>query len=197
MFIGITGTHEHNKTTDDVTKLRVNEQSLKFLPTNIGQFLPNTATIEITASKLTKVPKMRHLKWIEITSNDIPTVDDDTFGESPDIEFIQLANNGIASIGENLFANLKRLRHLDMSNNQLTTLSKHAIPADNVLREILLRNNRLARIDSEIVKTLTKAHVIELSGNPCVDNKFYRAADHEKKIMEIYGEIEFQCKRAE
>ncbi|KAG5668885.1 hypothetical protein PVAND_016805 [Polypedilum vanderplanki] len=195
IFTHISGMHQTElMTNSDVTKLIIIEQNSKFFPNLIQGILPNVTKLEIVSSKLTKVPKLKGFKTIDITSNDIPTIDDKVFNDSPEIEAIDLSDNKIFTIPDNLFGELKYLKYLNISNNQLATISTNFIPVENSIQEFFLKNNKLMKIDSNIVKNLVNADIIEFSGNLCVDNKFYRAADNVKKIMEIYGEIEFKCK---
>lgn len=115
----------------------------------------NVENLFITESKLNKInantfQNMRGLKFIDLSENDIATIDKNAFidvGHS--IEKL-IISNGLSTQMKTLPADALKplvcLLHLDLSNNKLKTIADNAFHFLNRLKTLELHDNEIDKI---------------------------------------------------
>lgn len=194
----IKGDHKLNLSNNDVTVLKIVNQTFEVIPQNLGKLMPNLERVWIEGSQLNEIRKesfegLRNIRELTIKSNMLKEVVDGTFGGFTQLQLLDLSFNSIMSLAERIFENLTSLRTLNLSHNKLTSLNAGMIPTRNVIESFMFSHNSLVSIDPRLIRLLKSAKLIDLEENKCINSKFDEAQHDEKKVMEIFGEASFKC----
>lgn len=105
-----------------------NNKLVKFIPKRIGERLPNLVLFLMNNCSLTIVrdthfKDLRHLSLVDLSSNQIATVEPGSFKDLTRLKTLDLSSNKIETLDEKMFANLARLEVVDLSSNRIRTLS--------------------------------------------------------------------------
>lgn len=194
----VKGNHVNNLTIDDVTALKIVDQSLNFVPQKLGFFFPNLLTIIVEGSKVKAIDEtsfegISKVKKLAITGNNLTTIEDEVMDNLTELEVLDLSNNSIANLTESFLQRFNKLRVINLSYNRLTDIELDMILAKNVIEEFNLSHNEINSIDPQIIKRLKLAKLINFEGNVCIDSKYEADRNEKKKLMELFGEISFKC----
>lgn len=195
--IGLKGDHVKGKTNEDVAVLRIYKQTMEFIPAGLGKVTPNLETFSVESSKLKTVVQenfigLRNLKNLTIKDNKLTKIDA-SFNSLLKLEILDLSQNLIVTLDENVVNQLSHLRILNLSHNKLSNLTSALIPQKNSIEQLMCSHNNLSFIDPRIIKRLKLALVIDFESNSCIDSKYDKSTNHNKKVMEIFGEVSFKC----
>jgi hypothetical protein len=86
---------------------------LKKFPSNLGRVFPNLTAIEITNAMLPELksvdlsPYARNLQYLNVSGNEIDTIDGDLFRNCSNLKFVDMSNNYIFYIDGRAFDELK------------------------------------------------------------------------------------------
>lgn len=118
----ITGNHEPEKVDDDVKALQIHFQNMAFIPAGIAEYLKYLTVIEIFNSKLQSIsagdlqPFPQLLK-LDLSYNNIVTLDGDLFSLNPKLRWISITGNQIEHIGHGLVTFLNDLTAIFLDSN--------------------------------------------------------------------------------
>lgn len=140
----ITGTHENNKTNDDVKAVWITSSNVFYFPLGLGNLFKNLLSIGIQNSKLREISKedlkeFPKLKRLDLFDNEIEIVDEDLFQYNPKLEDIGLNKNKISQIDPKVFKNfVNKLNVLFLSENvcQLNNAYYDKQKANELIAEI-------------------------------------------------------------
>ncbi|KAH8233969.1 hypothetical protein KR032_008404 [Drosophila birchii] len=93
-----------------------------------------------------EMPKTVEL--LDLSYNDITSIDDDSFKTTIHLLNLTLAHNAISTLYVDAFAELHRLRYLDLSYNRLEQIDEHILEANGQLIHLNLEGNKLATLGS-------------------------------------------------
>lgn len=194
----VKGEHKPSRSNNDVTDLRIVNQTMEIIPQNLGNCLPNLRRVWIENSQLDEISKesfegLRNIRELTINHNNLKEITEGTFDGFSQLQILDLSFNSIAALAERSFETLTSLRTINLSHNKLTSINAWLIPARNVIEKFNFRQNSLTFIDPRLVKYLKTASLIDFEGNKCMNSKFDESTHDEKKVMEIFGEASFKC----
>ncbi|XP_017115973.1 uncharacterized protein LOC108138323 [Drosophila elegans] len=91
-----------------------------------------------------EMPKTVEL--LDLSYNDITTIDDDSFKTTIHLINLTLAHNAIHTIYGDAFSELPRLRYLDLSYNRLEQIDEHILESNGQLIHLNLEGNKLSTL---------------------------------------------------
>lgn len=196
--VRVVGVHEPTKSNSNVAELRIINQTLEFIPQNLGKLLLNLEQVWIEGSKLKMIEKKNFEGFEEITrltmrNNALVSISDETFDDLTRLEMLDLSINSIDFLATQIFAKLLNLKSIDLSHNKLTTLLSEVISPQNVIQHFCFDHNELKTISPVLIRHLRVAKLISFEYNKCIDSKYNEASHDNKKVMELFGEISFKC----
>lgn len=194
----VNGDHSEYYDKNNVTLLVVMDQSVKFLPINLADFLPKLETIIIEHSNLTAIEKQNfrgfdELRWISIRHNNLSFIGDEVFDFVQLVTYIDLAFNNIESLPSRIFSKLTKLMTLTLSSNNIKRLNADLFSFKNVIQEFRVDNNQLEFIDSKILRPLRRSSIIDFSLNECIDMRFVKSVKSGASFPELYTEVGISC----
>lgn len=112
----------YDGSNSDIKLILIDDQFMKFLPTNFDEFFPNIEGIIIDSSQLSSITrddlkKFRHLKFLFIGNNKIDELSADLFDENLNVEWISFMNNFIKKIGQDILSPLNDLKFANFARN--------------------------------------------------------------------------------
>lgn len=105
------------------------------------------------------------LEVLDLSNNDIITLNDNGFSGLRSLEELHLQNNAISSIGDRAFVGLATLYTLNLSSNFLVTLPPELFQSSRELRHLYLHNNSLSVLAPGLLEGLDQLQVLDLSQN--------------------------------
>lgn len=194
----ISGNHISGYNVNNITSLVASDQSLKFLPFELFKTFPKLVKLLIERSKLTSIMRfdfvgMSELRYIEIRHNNVSAIGEGSFDEVLKLELLDLSHNCIQSLPSKLFFNLIDLKSLILSYNDIERFTADLLPRKNSLEIVRIDNNHLEVIETKTLRFLKKSKIVDLTANVCVDVKFDRSDNKSKSLIELSGEIDFNC----
>lgn len=192
----LNGEHSKNFGTDSVSGFLAIGQTMKFLPFQLAQMLPNVKNILIDRSQLTALQKndfegFKLLKEIFIRFNNLTSIDPEVFNLQG-LEILDLSSNNIQSLPSKLFLKLIQLKSLNLSNNSLQKLPAELLLRKNKIQEFWLNNNKLEIIEIQVIRCLRRALIVDLSNNECIDMKYDKQGGS-KIFAELFTEVDVSC----
>jgi Leucine-rich repeat (LRR) protein len=108
---------------------------------------------------------LTHLKDLDLSRNNISSIDGEVFYFNTNVTFLRLASNGLTEINATAFSELDLLQHLDLSNNRISSIQPEIFHNNVNLEWLSLSNNRLAEIDPSTFQQQGNLSYLDLSGN--------------------------------
>jgi len=147
-----------------------------YLPSNIGAFLPNLRIIECESSILSFLKRsnfkfMRKVASISMPSNQVSSIDEDSFYDLPSLRTLGLRDNKIKLLPPKLLHESRMLSSFSVPRNQIEIIPK----------DFFINNNKLTSVnfDSNVLKTILvdftmikQLNYLTLSGNVCINRVF-------------------------
>lgn len=145
---------EFKEKYSEVKWLKIDSQTVNYLPKDLEKFFPNLEGIHIQHSHLKSIEKsdlkvFPKLKVIRLYGNDLQTLEEDLFNVNQNLVFIDLSDNKISSIEKNTFKTLSELKYLRFEDNKCLSTTVHAQTNTTALKieiekfDELLKNNCL------------------------------------------------------
>lgn len=104
-----------------VKRVVLNDDTIKFLPQNIGESFPNIAELKAESSSLMSINSldlkdMPQLKYLDLSNNELSSITLETFDSLPSLENLDLKRNNL-----NFFATPKipQLKVLSLEGNEV------------------------------------------------------------------------------
>ncbi|KAG5682654.1 hypothetical protein PVAND_011993 [Polypedilum vanderplanki] len=106
----------------DIKLLLIDEQVMKFFPSNLYEFFPNLQGLIIDSSQLSSISKndlrnFPNLRMIFIGNNKIDELHDDLFEKNLSLEWITFLNNFTKKIGSEILNSLSKLEFANFMRN--------------------------------------------------------------------------------
>ncbi|KAL5291079.1 Tl.2 family protein [Megaselia abdita] len=136
---------------------------------NLFNSLPNLKHLSLTLNNmeektLTKqfLGNSSHLNYVQIFGPIFEKIDDDAFGDLPNIETLNLSFLNLTSLPRSI-KNLKRLTWINLSRNELTEFPKEVLLSS--LEDINLSSNKIDHISKEDFKNFPNLTTLFLGNN--------------------------------
>lgn len=208
----IIGTHINLQSDSNVTRLKIENSNMFYLPINIFKKFQNLVAIQFKNTNLEHLFKgnfigASKLKELIINGNKIKSLDDNIFEGTQGLESINLNSNKIEKLSPNtferlenlkhllmmnnlieelhvqLFKDLVKLEHLDVSSNQLKSLDGKLLIFNTKLAKIYFNKNKIQVIGGDILNYSKKINVFDFYGNVCI-SKVNNFDDFVSKIIQ-------------
>jgi len=169
-FNSVAGEHLADREDSDVLSVIAYFQSTRNIPAVICRQFIGLRNLVVMSSFVELLSQQsfsecRALERLDLSYNEIATVDDNTFTNSPLLRELNLANNRITRLNSNSFAGT-RIRILGLSNNRLFEFSAEwDRPIENTLVELDLYRNYIQQIESTTFSNLRALTSLTLNSN--------------------------------
>ena len=145
-------------------------KEVKFLPESIDDIFPGLIVYEVKKCSIATVngkhfKGLNKLEYLDLSNNEIDSIDRDSFKDLNNLEFLKLSSNQIETIDSNLFKSLDTLWQLRINGNQIKFLDEKIFDILRNIREISLDNNKIVTIPSNLLQHNFKLEEIRLGGN--------------------------------
>lgn len=199
--IGVSQSHLSEKTNDDVTGVRFNDQQLDFVPRNITGQLQNIRALEIGFTALKVITKFDLKQFPDLVnfylvSNPLEALDGDLFEFTPNLQYLSFYGNKITNVGPNLLCNLKSLIYVTFNGNlctNMTALNPNEIldlsrrlayvcpPSAEMIERIVVNGEKLETKLEENFAEKVESVIEELNEN---------VEESERKLKELETQVE-------
>ena len=125
--------------------------------------------IDLNSKKLLEIPKninkFSNLQRLNLSSNQIIEIKEDTFKSLTNLRELSLGNNKITEIKENTFKSLTSLQTLHLCDNQMTEIKEDTFKSLISLKCLYIDNNKMTDLKEDTFKSLTNLQRLNLSHN--------------------------------
>ncbi|KAI8509606.1 hypothetical protein Bbelb_120340 [Branchiostoma belcheri] len=127
---------------------------------SVPQDLPTTITeLRLDRNAITT------LSQSDFSSNNIHSIEADTFNDTTKLRYLELQYNNISTITAGIFVGLGNLQGLYLDHNQLTNLSADMFEGLGNLRQLYLDNNQLTNLSADTFEGLGNLRQLYLDNN--------------------------------
>lgn len=116
-------------------------------------------------ANLTGLSNLPNLKYLDLDSQNITTINNNTFAGLPNLTSLGLGNNKITAIPANTFSNLPKLEALNLEFNRISSLNAGSFSGLSKLERLSLVANQLTTLPSNGFSSLSKLTSLELDDN--------------------------------
>jgi hypothetical protein len=110
------------RTTRDVQSVNIQDQTCKYIPSNMNHFFPavenlnigSSSLMEMTSEDMRQFPMMRSLS---LNDNNLQSLENNVFENCPYLENLDLGRNNIKNLGTDILAPLQNLNYVNMEGN--------------------------------------------------------------------------------
>ncbi|KAL7015161.1 hypothetical protein ACKWTF_016312 [Chironomus riparius] len=183
-----------NLSNRNIETLIIRNLEVMFMPSKIGDAFIKLKNLIVKSCKLSKLSvddflHMEDVKTIEITLNEIASVEAGVFVGLPALTSLDLSGNKIKSLPSMVFAQLNAIKKIILNKNQLTTIRADFVSATNSIEYFSATDNQLKKLESSFVWRLRAAKFIDFTGNGC-NQKFDLVSDN---YISFYSAILTRC----
>ncbi|CAH0553374.1 unnamed protein product [Brassicogethes aeneus] len=113
--------------------------------------LPNLRMLDMSKTKMQDIPSgnfvnLKQLKQLYLFSNNIKTLNQNSFKGADNVEMIELLNNKITQIEDGTFKHMHHLYNISLINNNITSISENTFQSHKSLYSIRLAYNKYLRL---------------------------------------------------
>ncbi|CAL1276409.1 unnamed protein product [Larinioides sclopetarius] len=145
--------------------LDLSHNSIKELPAWVANNLPNSLEeLNLANTSLKIIPMLSscNILMLNLSSNGIQTVEQETLEQLKKIQILDLSNNLLLNTHNNIWSNLQQLKCLYLQKNPIQKLSNNSFTNMERLQELFIKNLKLQEIDQDTFHQLTALKKIEL-----------------------------------
>lgn len=145
--------------------------------------------ISSTSINRSDMEKMNDCTSIDMSSNQIESIEECLFEGLKELESLNLDHNKLKSLPEGVFNDLVALMRLSIESNSLEALSEDLFEFNMNLVHIGLSNNKLRTISPTMLNNLNNLRSVSFHGNVCIDSSF----PSEVTLNELKSQIVTRC----
>lgn len=181
-----------NVTKKSITSLVISQQIAIFLPYQISTKFPDLEEIVVDDSKLSALltsdfTGLLKIKIIQITNNNITTIESDVFNNLQLLENLDLSSNEIRMLPAHIFASLSNLKVLNLSYNKLSRFEVKLLPNQNKIDQFYLNGNEIQHLGTQTLDKLQKScKIIDFSENKCIDRLFDQGGEDDRNGQQLW-----------
>lgn len=132
------GNHLGNSTNNNVLALWIISQPIDYLPYGVGNLFPNLTTYTVESTPLKFIQKKNfedliYLKYVFIQSNQIKTLNSDTFINNKNIMILSMQSNKLKIIGADFISSLINIQKVFFGGNACISYNADTIVSLNLL----------------------------------------------------------------
>ena len=133
------------------------------ISSEITEFYLRGSNLNKISSKILK--KLKHLKTLEISNNNIEYIPTNTFKDFNSLEKLILKGNELKTLSKDMFTGLKNLYYLDLSENQISELSYNVFEKLPKIVDIRLQQNKLKVIPNFVFSNIKTLRLLFFTNN--------------------------------
>jgi len=167
------------KNLENLSVLDLADNNLWGLPAGSFCHTPNLKTLNLSRNNLVEVSEiglaevskanggcqLLHLKEIDLSFNQISSLQEDDLNLVPGLTSLNLRGNRVSVLSDNAFSTLWSLSSIDLSDNDLAALPPTIFQQSSHLQKLFLQNNSLSLISPNIFNGLENLLLLNLSRN--------------------------------
>lgn len=147
-----------------IEELDLSGNELSYLFPSAFGYHPNLVRVSVNKNKFTVFPAellagLRRLEYINLSDNQLSSVDELNFASLPRLREVFLNNNKIDHFSEGSFRNSSQIQLVDLSNNKLNRIEERTFEGINKL-SLNLDDNQLSELPDSLFDR-NKIHVLE------------------------------------
>lgn len=163
-----------NNITDEVRRkvlgIWFEKSQIDFIPDLLftefkSLYLLKISGADIKVLKETYLEKMSPIKALELTRDNIQTVEENAFKELKNLEQLSLYANQIKTLPPTVFKHNLKLKVIDLNQNKLESLDENLFAGLVMLTEVSLHANEISRIPPKLFKSHDKIQKLLLNEN--------------------------------
>lgn len=147
-----------------VKRLKMNDQTIHYIPKGLAKWFPNLEIISIGNSKLKSIEQsdLKHfgrLKELYLHQNELEILRSDLFHFNPELIRINIKSNKLRYIGENIFYGLEKLQVVELENNVCISMNAKSQSEGLALFAKIKENcnlSDLSKRSNEVIESMTK-----------------------------------------
>lgn len=175
----ISGEHEFEKTNENVDILVIQLSNISLIPDAIYNEFLELTTLVLTSNDLTgfKTGICGKLQNIWAHSNELQTLQANSFINCEKLIILQLEKNQIGIIETDAFAGLGNLKELTLYDNKLKNLDADTFKGLNSLVRLSLYKNEIKTLDNLVFENLKYLNSLDLGSNQIasIDKSLFNA----------------------
>ena len=124
------GTHAAGKTNNDVEVLSIYCTQIEYFPRGLSTIFPRLTNVLVDGCGLKEISRkdfegLGNLEYLDLTTNELKSLPNDLFVETPKLQWIYLGNNKIERLGSKIFDPLdqKNLKAFNLSGNSTINMN--------------------------------------------------------------------------
>jgi len=151
---------------------------------NSGNCQVHIVSLILNNNKLRELKEKSFINFVKLAnlnlkSNQIETIDSDSFDSSNKITYLDLSNNNLKLIKSKFFSLLCELRDLNLSQNQIETIETNSFDKLFKLNRLDLSENIIAKLVPNLFVNLERLKTLDLSRNRLKQvEKYYFKINH-------------------
>lgn len=151
-------------------ELYIYDQSLNYIPKNLGEKFPSLISLKIQRSKFMGLvrenfERLKSLKELNFWNNELKELASDVFNDLLELETLDLSDNDLKLIAEKLFSKLSNLKNLNLDSNELTEIDLNLFRNNIYLETLSMKDNNLKKLPSLVFRNSKNLLEIELDNN--------------------------------
>ncbi|CAD5219599.1 unnamed protein product [Bursaphelenchus xylophilus] len=152
------------------TTVDCRDRGLKYIPMNLPT---STTELRLEQNHITQIPKdvfkpMKNLRRLDLSKNNIHTVDPEAFSGLSSLNTLVLYANNITDLPEGVFDPLVELQLLLLNANKLQCLRKDLFKKQGMLNLLSLYDNEIKSIANGTFQPLKMLQTLHLARNPLI-----------------------------
>lgn len=164
------GDHHKNKGNHDVYSFKIHRGRSKYLPMNVGKFLPNIKKYAVQFSTVEKISRanfedLQKLTRLEISHGSLEDIPQDAFYDLEDLELLDFFNNQIEVVAQDTFIVNTKLEYLSLSGNNIRRLDPSLLRKNINLHEFRAANNKIEAIHPDFFVQNTNLRNVNFANN--------------------------------
>lgn len=112
------------------------------------------------------------LEELNLSSNHIPLIINETFNNLPKLSDLDLSQNEIIELNPKMFSSLAELKKLSLQSNQILEVPARLFDGNFKLESINLSGNKINSIDPQVFSTLSRLKTVNLDENSCISGDY-------------------------
>ncbi|CAO1382046.1 unnamed protein product [Diamesa tonsa] len=163
------------KESDNVVKFRLKNQTVVYMPINLGSIFKNLQSLHVSECPLASIQRenfanMQQLQYLSLSHNNLRSIPDKVFDDLINLRTLLLSNNLLESLPSGIFDKLIELKAINLFNNQLQSLPDHLFIKNFNLEVMDTTVNPLVTIPPKLLLPLVKLKQCQLSSTLKANN---------------------------
>ena len=158
------------KESDNVEKFRLRNQTVLYMPINLGTIFKNLMSLRVSECPLVSIQRenfanMQQLVYLCLSHNNLHSIPAEVFDDLINLKTLLLSNNQLESLPSGIFDKLVHLKAINLFNNQIQILPDHLFIKNFNLEVMDVTCNPITTIPPKLLLPLVKLKQCLLSSS--------------------------------